>query len=101
MLLVSPLGWIYYFPFLLLPFLLLWKGAGLLEDGANFRWLAVLAWVLSSVFRSHLVPEQFGGDPVLILWWSGTYFYALVLFVLLIWTMQGRSARPSPSPVEP
>ena len=63
MLLVSPLGWIYYFPFLLIPLTAIWKGSHLLGGGGSFRTLAVLAWLLSTMPKTLVKPDDLGGDP--------------------------------------
>jgi hypothetical protein len=77
MLLVSPLGWMYYFPSLAIPALVLWRaGAG--------RACAV-AWLLSTVPHL-LVPSARFNDPLAWFTWAGCYFYALLLFAgLLVW----------------
>ena len=47
MLLASPLGWVYYFPALLLPFLWLWKTSGDLAL-RRARVALVAAWLLAA-----------------------------------------------------
>lgn len=83
MLLVSPLGWMYYFPSLAIPVLVLWR------EGC--RWPAVAAWVLSSVPHL-LVPSARFNDPLGWFTWAGFYFYALVIFALLIVRQARRQA---------
>jgi len=90
MLLVSPLGWMYYFQVLLIPLVTIWEGSGTLPGGRAFRWLAVLAWMLSTVPRLQGEGPGGGGDPGVILGWAGAYFYALALFLGLIWVIQKR-----------
>lgn len=90
MLLVSPLGWMYYFPVLLIPFLVLWEGSRWVPGSGKLRGLGILAWLLSTVPRFQGEGPGAGGDPGFILGWAGTYFYALILFLGLIWVMQKR-----------
>ncbi len=79
MLLISPLGWMYYFPLLLIPGAVLWR---LSEDLASRRrWQAgvALAWLLSTVPHL-LVPAAQFNNPVEWFTFAGAYFYALLVF---------------------
>lgn len=104
MLLVSPLGWIYYFQVLLIPLVVIWEGSSTLPRGRAFRWLVVLAWMLSTVPSTQSRGTLSSGDPGISLGWAETYFFALVLFLGLIWVLQKRMAfeaspRSVPGPV--
>lgn len=96
MLLASPFGWMYYFPFLLLPFAVLWRAGSLLEQGRRIRALAVAAWLLSTVPRFIMQLADMEGDPLVIFGWAGAYFYALVLFATTILAAHGQLRRGPP-----
>jgi hypothetical protein len=77
MLLASPLGWMYYFPYLILPFLAAWLAA---KDGRR-QWLmglVVLGWVLSTI--PHQIVPSAEIQPAHMFLWAGVYFYALLIF---------------------
>ena len=85
MFLISPLGWMYYFPALLIPAAVAWR---ISSQGPARRWdkpILGLAWVLSSV--PHLLMRSAElNRPVHWFTWAGYYFYALLLFTgLLLW----------------
>jgi hypothetical protein len=88
MLLVSPLGWMYYFPFLLLPLAVLWRASLGLKDRRTIRLLLVVAWLLSAVPNPAIPPRDIGGNPAIIFIRSGVYFYTLLMFWGLGWWMQ-------------
>jgi hypothetical protein len=90
MLLISPLGWMYYFPFLLIPLTVIWRESQPLPDRRRVRTLLVLGWLLSTTPKLLVQFDHLEGDPGLILGWAGTYFYALSIFVVLLWRMQRR-----------
>jgi hypothetical protein len=93
MLLVSPFGWMYYFPFLLVPFAVIWRTSYLFVEGRRFRLLMVTAWVLSTVPQAFVSSGRIPGDPLFVLGWAGLNFYSLVLLLGLIATMQKRLQR--------
>ncbi len=76
MLLASPLGWMYYFPYLIIPFLTAWLAVKGME-----RWLAgllIAGWVLSTI--PHQVVPSAEIAPAHMFLWGGSYFYALLIF---------------------
>ncbi len=77
MLLVSPLGWMYYFPLLLVPGYILWAQTRCGRMPA-VRWGLVLAWALSAVPTS-MVRADDAGDPLRWFTLSSVYFYALLV----------------------
>jgi hypothetical protein len=93
MLLVSPFGWVYYFPFLLVPFAVIWRTSYLFCEGRMFRLLMATAWVLSTVPHAFVPGGRVLGDPLFVLGWASLYFYSLVLLLGLIATMQQRLQR--------
>lgn len=83
MLLLAPLTWIYYFPFLLIPVVVLIKLIETQQISAYTRYILSTAIILSSMPYSLLIPVKvFGANTILIT--SGVYFYALILFLGLI-----------------
>jgi hypothetical protein len=93
MLLISPLGWVYYFPFLLIPLTVIWRVSLDLPGRGWTRSAVILAWLMSTTPRLLVTKEALGGDPALILGWAGAYSYALVLLGVLLWKLQGHSIR--------
>lgn len=83
MLLLSPLGWIYYFPVLLIPFWILWGKLGQFQLGRHPRAFLIFAWFLSTV-PYPLLPSSELNDPMVWFFGAGLFFYSLMLFVILI-----------------
>ena len=81
-LLISPLGWMYYFPLLLIPFLTLFRLANSYSLGWNFKGAAIFALLLSSF------PQLWNQtpDPRFMFTSAAVYHYALLLLAaLLVW----------------
>ena len=72
-LLISPLGWGYYFPILLVAVYPSWRQN--MYDSKAARWLIVVAVVLSAVPALGIKPTELQGWGVLL---SSTYFFALL-----------------------
>ncbi|HOQ59026.1 MAG TPA: glycosyltransferase family 87 protein [Vicinamibacterales bacterium] len=92
MLLVSPLGWMYYFPVLLLPGYAVW----LLTRGGRMRLLRLgllAAWGLSAV-PSTMVQAMDANEPIGWFTSNSRYFYALVVFAAVL----GAAAARAPGP---
>lgn len=85
MLLASPFGWMYYFPFLLITLAVLWQRSRETEEPKQLRQLLVLAWLLSTVPQTLITVRGIDADPRIVFWWAGAYVYALVLFWVLAW----------------
>lgn len=79
MLLISPLGWFYYFPLLLLTALVVWRASGAMTLPNSFRWALVASLALSS-FPSWLIPAKQMSDPLD--WFGATGFYTVALLQL-------------------
>ena len=75
MLLLSPLGWMYYFPILLLPVAFLWK------DGKRFS--AGLFFILATLPFPFLEAGALD-SPIDWFLYSGVYFYALCWLVFVL-----------------
>jgi len=91
MLLISPFGWIYYFPALIIPLLVVWHAAAVFKAGKLYRFLVAAAWILSCLHIQLISSEEIAmNDPVVWFTTSGYYFYALILFcgILLVISRQ-------------
>ena len=82
MLLVSPLGWMYYFPLLLLPGYAVWL---LTREGRMrpIRWGLLVAWGLSTIPTS-MVRATDANDPLGWFTSNSVYFYALAVFAMVL-----------------
>lgn len=80
MLLLSPLGWIYYFPCLLLSLVIMFETALQLGRTTQIGLLAAVAWLLSTI-PHFLIPSEEMSDPVLIFTYPMAYFLSLALFL--------------------
>jgi hypothetical protein len=98
MLLVSPLGWMYYFPFLALPGYAVWALSRdtPLRGCTSVLWLA---WVLSAV-PTQMVKARDAADPSAWFALNSVYFYALVVLAVAVvrslhWTVAPPATRTS------
>lgn len=81
LLLASPLGWMYYFPFLLIPLIVAWP----LTKSHSMRLLSsliIVAWVLSTIPYLATLPSA--QSPVDVWVWSGSYTYALLVWLFVL-----------------
>jgi len=81
MLLLSPLGWMYYFVLLIIPVIILWQ----IKDPrykTHFRVLIIIAWILSTIPLALTSSSEIKTIDMFV--WGGAYFYALLLFSFLI-----------------
>jgi len=78
MLLLSPLGWLYYFPFLVLPGALVWLHGG--PQARQLRSVLLLVVSLSAIPRDYAMPNFVNEPWTWVLDW-GFYTYALLLMV--------------------
>jgi hypothetical protein len=81
MLLVSPLGWLYYFPLMVFTVLVLWRSSGGMAHPNAFRW-ALAATLALSTIPSWLIPAKQMNDPID--WFGPTGFYTVVLVQFLV-----------------
>jgi hypothetical protein len=77
MILVSPLGWIYYLPLMLISIAGAWRVSGPL------KWALVVAWILSTVPTPVLQAADVN-DPLSWFTWASVYFYAALAFTLAL-----------------
>jgi hypothetical protein len=83
MLLLSPLGWMYYFPVLLIPVLVAWHVSETLSTAHLHKAMIILAWLLSTTPHWLMQPSEMN-RPVDWWIWAGVYFYALLILGLMI-----------------
>lgn len=97
MLLVSPLGWMYYFTVLIIPAAVAWRISGKLDSRIRYQAIIILAWLLSTV-PHFLIPSAEVNTPQLWFTWAGVYFYSLLLFSFLLVSL-ARQLNRVPVPV--
>ena len=88
MLLLSPLGWSYYYVLLIIPLVVAWYTSKRQED-ILLRGLTIGAWVLCSIPHQHIIGEAI--RPVDIFTWAGFPFYGLLLFFITLYLLFQRS----------
>ena len=81
MLLISPLGWLYYFPLLLLTAVVVWRASGVMKQPRSFRGALVATLVLSSL-PSWMISAKQMNDPLD--WFGATSFYTVALVQLFV-----------------
>ncbi len=96
MLLISPLGWMYYFPVLLIPLAVAWRASGDLAPGKRYKILIIAAWVLSSIPHL-LIPSAEVNGLAMIFFWGGMYFYSLLLLAAILFGLVLRLRRRRPA----
>lgn len=82
-LILSPLGWLYYFPFLIIPFLTLFSIARSKHDSIALHLVICLVLIASSMPFALLIPVKIN-TAISIFLYSGIYFYVLVLLLILL-----------------
>lgn len=82
MLLLSPLGWMYYFPLLLLSVSILWVAAEMYSNPRLVRLLIVFAILLSAT-PSALIPMKMLDNPKAWFVDAGVYFYSVAMLFAL------------------
>lgn len=88
MILLAPLGWVYYFPLLIIPYITILRISDNLSSFNINLTLLSLILLLSSMPGNYQRPESVIQTPM-ILTWASYYFYALVLlFALLVMLRQ-------------
>jgi hypothetical protein len=91
MLLLSPVGWMYYFPIQFVGVLVFWRQTAAGQARA-LRWALLPPWLLSNIPTvQHPAAEL--TDPLGWWTWNSVYFYALLLFSGLLAYMAGRGER--------
>ena len=91
MLLISPFGWMYYFPSLVIPLLVLWRALSARRFSDLYKFMVVIAWVLSSIPTVLVNSEETAlNEPIIWFTSAGYYFYALLAFGVLILVISSR-----------
>ncbi len=84
MILLAPLGWVYYFPLLIIPYITILRISNNLSSFNLNLTILSLILLLSSMPGNYQRPESVIQTPM-ILTWASYYFYALILlFTLLV-----------------
>lgn len=88
MLLISPVGWMYYFPILILPAFVIWNSSTLLRNKNLYRCSIVASWMISSIPTEYIpsIYEEMN-DPILWFTTAGYYFYSLFAFSIILIVM--------------
>jgi hypothetical protein len=86
MLLVSPLGWVYYLPLMLIAVAGAWRVSGPL------KWALVAAWILSTIPTPVLQAVEVN-DSLSWFTWASVYFYAALAFTLALGLVMWRLRR--------
>jgi len=91
MLLISPVGWMYYFPILILPAFVIWNSSALLKYKNIYRCSVVASWIISSI-PTEFIPSIYEEMNEPILWFTsaGYYFYSLVAFSIILIVMSSK-----------
>jgi alpha-1,2-mannosyltransferase len=80
MLLLSPLGWNYYFPLLIISFVVIWNLTLGLANGRNYRLLLILGIIPTFPPKLMLPPIN---SPKVWFWDAGVYSYLLLLMFIM------------------
>lgn len=94
MLLITPLGWMYYFPLLIIPFLVILRMSNQLSIFNLSLTLLSLIILMSSMPGNYQRPQAVAYTPM-ILTWASYYFYALMLLLFLMVFVQRALLRES------
>jgi hypothetical protein len=92
MLLLSPLGWNYYFPLLIISFVVIWNLTADLPNGRICRLLLIL-WIIPTIPPKVMLPATH--SPKIWFWDAGVYSYLLVLTFSLIVFIALKTTRTS------
>jgi hypothetical protein len=81
MLLVSPLGWIYYYVMLIIPLLVCWIAAGS-REGRLLKGIIAIAWILCTIPYALIQGNEIRLIDIFI--WSALPFLGLLLFMIIL-----------------
>lgn len=93
MLLISPLGWLYYFPLLCAGFAVVWRLSGALKSVHCARVALLMLLVLTSIPRV-LEPARVMNDAYFWFWGGAIYSYALITYFLVVLAVAWRLSAP-------
>jgi hypothetical protein len=89
MLLISPLGWMYYFSVLIIPVAVAWRLDQKIGSRPWRQAALILVWLLSTV-PHFLIPSADMDSPLTWFTWAGFYFYALLGFSFILGSLARR-----------
>jgi len=93
MVLISPLGWNYYYVLLIIPLVVAWNIAKQQREKL-YKGLIIGAWILCST--PHLLIQGVDLQPIDMFTWAGFPFYGLLLFlgilIILFWNSRDKSS---------
>lgn len=92
MLLLSPLGWMYYFTWLLLPAALVWRWAAFTDRPHWVRWAVVNLALMSALPRDYTGATATDVSLLACLLDWGFYTYTLAGLLVLAWVLSRRVA---------
>jgi hypothetical protein len=79
MLLISPYGWLYYFPLLILPLVVAWRFIKSNKLSMFFKISIIFIWVLTTIPTQLIWAEDVKmNQPMIWFTSAGVYFYALL-----------------------
>jgi Glycosyltransferase family 87 len=79
MLLISPYGWLYYFPILILPMIVAWRFAKSHNFNSIFKICLIFIWTLTTIPSLPIWAEdQKMNQPIIWFTSAGIYFYSLL-----------------------
>jgi hypothetical protein len=80
MLLISPYGWLYYFPMLIFPMIVAWRASEKYHLGNIYKIIIVFSWALTTIPTSLIWAEDVRmNQPVIWFTSAGVYFYSLLI----------------------
>ncbi len=82
MLFLSPLGWVYYFPVLLLPLAMIWHYTDQFNGNYKIRY-AIIVVVFLATLPSTIIYSAKLGSTLYSLTAASSYFYALLILILI------------------
>lgn len=95
MLLISPYGWIYYFPILIFPLIIAWTVSEKYYFGIMYKILIVCAWALTTIPTQFIWAEDLRMNQTIICFTSaGIYFYGLLLFSGILIVLLNKINKP-------
>jgi hypothetical protein len=102
MFLISPFGWMYYFPALIIPLLVMWYASSALNSTKLYKVLLAAAWILSSIPTTLINSEETAlNQPIIWFTSGGYYFYALIAICGLIFAISHRLHAREKFPLKP
>jgi hypothetical protein len=95
MLLISPYGWVYYFPLLIIPAAVAWKVSPRITRGFSYKVWIIFSWCLSSIPTGIIAAEDIpvNQPKIWFFTYAAYYFYSLLMFsgilISLIYRLRG------------